>query len=173
MLARLKALLMDADDTTRQAGRHSRDEVQLAAATLLVEAARMDDEIGDRERARIRDLLEQRFSLSGVEANDLLASAETVTEGPAQWHRFTSTLKDRFSDEERIQMIEMLWEVVYADGELHDLEASLLRRVGGLLYVSDRDRGAARMRVLERLGIADSTLEAPTGESSIQRSPSD
>jgi uncharacterized tellurite resistance protein B-like protein len=58
-------------------------------------------------------------------------------------------------------MIEMLWEVVYADGELHDLEASLLRRVGGLLYVSDRDRGAARMRVLNRLGIADPTTEAP------------
>jgi len=161
MLARLKALLMDSDDDMPRAGRRSRDEVQLAAATLLVEAARMDDTIGPEERTRIRSLLEQRFSLTDQESRDLLADAETETEGPAQWHRFTSTLKDRFSEEERIQMIEMLWEVVYADGELHDLEASLLRRVGGLLYVSDRDRGAARMRVLERLGIADPTIEAP------------
>jgi uncharacterized tellurite resistance protein B-like protein len=159
MLARLKALFMD--DDMQRTGRHSHDEVQLAAATLLVEAARMDDTIGPRERARIRTMLEQRFSLTDPEADSLLAAAETETEGPAQWHRFTSTLKDRFSEEERIQMIEMLWEVVYADGELHDLEASLLRRVGGLLYVSDRDRGAARMRVLDRLGIADPTTEAP------------
>ncbi|WP_245613249.1 TerB family tellurite resistance protein [Skermanella stibiiresistens] len=158
---------MDDGDAGQRAGRRSRDEVQLAAATLLVEAARMDDEIGGPERKRILSLLEGRFSLTETEAVDLLEAAETVSDGPAQWHRFTSTLKDRFSDEERIQMIEMLWEVVYADGELHDLEASLLRRVGGLLYVSDRDRGAARMRVLDRLGISDSTIEAPTGDTSI------
>ena len=48
-------------------------------------------------------------------------------------------------------MIEMIWEVVYADGELHDYEDSLLRRIAGLIYVSDRDRGAARKRALERL----------------------
>jgi uncharacterized tellurite resistance protein B-like protein len=50
-------------------------------------------------------------------------------------------------------IIEMLWEVVYADGVLHDYEANLLRRIGGLIYVSDRDRGAARKRVMKRLGI--------------------
>ena len=53
--------------------------------------------------------------------------------------------------EERIELIEMIWEVVYADGELHDYEANLLRRLGGLLYVSDRERGDARKRVLARL----------------------
>ena len=47
----------------------------------------------------------------------------------------------------------MLWDVAYADGELHDLEASLLRRIGGLLYVSDRERGEARKRVLARRGL--------------------
>jgi uncharacterized tellurite resistance protein B-like protein len=50
-------------------------------------------------------------------------------------------------------VIEMLWEVAYADGRLHDYEASLLRRVTGLLYVSDRDSGEARKRVLARLGL--------------------
>ena len=49
----------------------------------------------------------------------------------------------------------MLWEVAYADGVLHDYEANLMRRVGGLIYVTDRDRGDARRRVLERLGIED------------------
>ncbi len=49
----------------------------------------------------------------------------------------------------------MLWEVAYADGILHDYEANLLRRIGGLIYVSDRERGAARRRVVARLGLAD------------------
>jgi uncharacterized tellurite resistance protein B-like protein len=55
----------------------------------------------------------------------------------------------------------MLWEVAYADGILHDYEASLLRRVTGLLYVSDKASGAARLRVLARLGLAPEP-EAPT-----------
>ena len=54
--------------------------------------------------------------------------------------------------EERVGILELLWEVVYADGQLHDYEASLLRRVAGLLYVSDRESGEARLRVMGRLG---------------------
>lgn len=132
-----------------------KDKVQLAAAALLFEAARMDEGIGPEERAMIADLVRRRFSLTEEEARSLAEAAHKETQGPAQWHRFTSTLKDRFDETERIEMIEMLWEVVYADGHLHDLEASLLRRVGGLLYVSDRDRGAARKRVLDRMGLSD------------------
>ena len=71
-----------------------------------------------------------------------------------QWQGFTRAVNDGFAPEDRIQVIEMLWEVVYADGELHDYEASLLRRITGLLYVSDRDSGEARKRVLARLGRA-------------------
>ena len=65
--------------------------------------------------------------------------------------QFTRVIKDVYPLEERTQVIEMLWEVVYADGVLHDYEANLMRRVGGLLYVSDRDQGAARKRVLDRI----------------------
>jgi len=52
-------------------------------------------------------------------------------------------------------MMEMLWEVAYADGRLHEYEASLARQVAGLIHVSDRDNGAARKRVLARLGLPD------------------
>ncbi|ACI99608.1 TerB family tellurite resistance protein [Rhodospirillum centenum] len=129
------------------------DRLHLAAACLLVEAARLDDTIAPEERARILALVRSRFELSAEEAEELVTSAEQVTEGPAQWYAFTSRLKDSFDYEERVGLIEMLWEVVYADGELHHLESSLLRRVGGLLYVSDRDRGEARRRVMARLGL--------------------
>ncbi len=65
----------------------------------------------------------------------------------------TRTINERWSREERIGLIEMLWEVAYADGVLDKYEDSLLRRVGGLVYVPDRERGLARQRVLRRLGI--------------------
>ncbi len=69
--------------------------------------------------------------------------------------RFTRVVKDSFSHAERVELIEMIWEVVYADGERHDYEDSLMRRIAGLIYVSDRERGEARRRALARLGVAD------------------
>ena len=69
----------------------------------------------------------------------------------------TRVIKDNYSQQERVELIEMIWEVVYADGVRHDYEDSLLRRIAGLIYVSDRDRGNARKRVLERLGKATET----------------
>ena len=79
---------------------------------------------------------------------------QRVVEASTQLFEFTRVIARHFSPTERIALIEMLCEVMYADGALHDLEASLLRRVGELVYVSDRDRGAARLRVMKRLGIA-------------------
>ncbi len=129
------------------------DESELAAACLLVEAAAMDGDIDPAERRRILELLRERFQLPADEADGLLDAAEAQAAESVEWHGFTNTIKNTFSEEERIKLIEMLWEVAYADGELHDYEASLLRRVGGLIYVSDRDRGEAHNRVRARLGL--------------------
>ena len=60
-------------------------------------------------------------------------------------------INERLSPERHVEVIEMLWEVAYADGGLTALEDTLLRRVGGLIYVPDHDRGEARQRVLRRL----------------------
>lgn len=132
---------------------HSFEERQLAAAALMVEAARLDDQFEAREREQIRTLLRERFALSPEDGDLLLAEAERESERSVEWQGFTRTVKEGFDLPERLALIEMLWEVVYADGELHDYEASLLRRVTGLLYVSDRDSGEARKRALTRLGL--------------------
>jgi uncharacterized tellurite resistance protein B-like protein len=151
MLERLKQLFQP---TAHQpASGHRFDELQLAAAALMVEAATMDSAFDRAERARIRDLVRDRFALSGDEASDLVEEAERMAGASVEWHGFTRAIKEGFDHAERVQLIEMLWEVAYADGELHDYEASLLRRITGLLYVSDRESGEARKRVLARLGI--------------------
>ena len=153
MFDRLRQLLSSGAEDRPTPHRHSFEERQLAAAALLVEAASMDSDFGAAERATIGGLLQSRFGLSGAEADELLAEAEEAASESVQWQGFTSAVKDGFAPEERVQVIEMLWEVVYADGQLHDYEASLLRRITGLLYVPDRDSGEARKRVLARLGV--------------------
>lgn len=125
---------------------------QVAAAALMVEAATLDGSFDAAERQTVRDLLMRHFSLPADLAEDLLAEAEAAAGASTDWHRFTRDLKEALGQEERIHVVELLWEVAYADGALHDYEASLLRRVVGLLHVSDRESGEARLRVLARTG---------------------
>ena len=112
------------------------------------------------ERQAVAEQLSACFHLDGEETDALIEAARTTVEDSTQLYPFTRVITDRFSDTERIRMIEMLWSVAYADGRLHDYEASLVRRVAGLIYVADRDNGAARKRVLRRLGLA-TTDDAP------------
>ena len=151
-MRRFLSILFGDDEAVGERGARP-SEAQTAAAALMVEAARLDGNFGDLERDRIRRLLVERFSLTPWVAGELLAGAERTATESVAWQGFTRAIKDELPPEERIGVIEMLWEVVYADGQLHDYEASLLRRVAGLLYVSDRDSGDARLRVMERLGI--------------------
>ncbi len=130
------------------------DELHLAAAALLAEVALGDDRFDDAERAAIERLVRARFGLSESDAQRLVEAAEGAARESTHLLRFTRVVKDSFSHAERVELIEMIWEVVYADGERHAYEDSLMRRIAGLIYVSDRERGAARRRALARLGLA-------------------
>ncbi len=130
---------------------HSHEELQIAAAALMVEAAQLDDDFDARERAKIRDLVTERFGLGREESESLIEVAEERVASASQLHGFIRVVKGAFTREERLELMEMLWEVAYADGELHHLEANLMRRLAGLLQIPDRDSGAARKRVLARL----------------------
>ncbi len=127
------------------------EEPEAAAAALLVEAALIDGEFDDAERKTISELLATRFGLSATEVESLIIEAESKVFDAVELFGFAKRAKDVFDHEARIDLIEMLWEVVYADGIVHDYEANLVRRLSGLLHVSDRDSGAARKRVTQRL----------------------
>jgi len=145
---------------TRQPGRdtaqkavHTSEEKHIAVVALLVEAASLDGNFGVSEQAAIRSIAADRFGLSDEEVATLFALASQRQDSSNQLFRFTHEINQSYAPEERVEVVEMLWEVVYADGVLHDYEANLLRRIGGLIYVSDMDRGNARKRVMTRLGI--------------------
>ena len=127
------------------------DDLHLAAAILLIEAAHLDGTFDEVEQKTVRRVLADRFSLTADETTALIDLAESRHENAVEISTFTRAIKEGYATERRVEVIEMLWEVVLADGELHAYEANLLRRVGGLIYVSDRENGEARQRVAERL----------------------
>lgn len=150
MIDKLRSFLFgDADGKRTGDG----ETIEMATAVLLVEAGLMDGTLGDEERASIRGLLASRFDMTPERADALLGRAVAEAEQATELYSHARNVKDRFTYEERVEIVEMLWQVVYADGELHDYEANLMRRLNRLLYVEDRDSGEARKRVLARLGL--------------------
>lgn len=154
MIGRIKAFFDKVDGAPGADGPRDRvGDLQVAAAALLVEAAMMDSNFQEEEHSRIRELARSRFDLSEAEAENLVELARDKVARANDLHGFTRVVKERFTHDERVELMEMLWQVGYADGELHDLEASLMRRVAGLLFVSDRESGEARKRAIEKLGL--------------------
>ena len=111
----------------------------------------MDGDFDGDEREAICAALGAHFGLNDAEAGTLIEEAEAVHHEATDLHRFTRAINDRYDHADRLAVMEMLWEVVYADGRLHAYEANLIRRVGGLLHITDRERGEARKRVLARV----------------------
>ncbi|ABS63315.1 protein of unknown function DUF1332 [Parvibaculum lavamentivorans DS-1] len=151
MLGTLKSFLLGATTESEAPGP---DDLQIAVVALLIRAATSDANFGDEERAAIRRISADSFGLPPEEVTELIAAAEGEEAETLDLHRWTQAIKASYSEEDRVGLIEKMWEVVYADGVLDDYEANLLRRVAGLIYVPDRTCGQARQRVMARLGIA-------------------
>ena len=120
---------------------------RLAIAALLVRVARTDGDYAEAEIQRIDKILTARFSLSPFEASDLRTQGEKLEAGAPDTVRFTRSIKETVSIEDRISVIEALWSVVLADGERDQNEDALLRLLARLLGVNDRDSNMARQRV--------------------------
>lgn len=145
MLDRIFKTLFNPNDRDSRSARDPRD----AIAALLVEAARMNEVFDAEERVAVDRLLTERFHLDNVTVARLIEEAERETEDAVHLYRFTSAVA-ALTPEERVEVIEMMWEVALSDGELDPREDMLLRRVAGLIHVDDADRAAARRRVLDR-----------------------
>jgi len=124
--------------------------LELAFAALLVEAARIDENYADTEVAIIDRALMKRFGLAPSDAAELRAQAETAQEGATDIQRFTKVAK-AMTREEKVELIEELWEIVLSDGTRDPYEETLIRQICGLIYVDDQDSGSARARVAARL----------------------
>ena len=120
--------------------------LQLATAVLLVEVMRSDMNASAAERETIVHGLRQKFALADDELAQLVELAERTAESAYDYHRFTSRINKAFSAAQRVRIIELMWQVAYADGHLSAHENHLMRKVSALLYVSESDYIAAKMR---------------------------
>ena len=127
------------------------EELRLAAAALLVHAAVIDGNFDTDEHWKLKTLLQTRFELSDGDARQLIKEAETQEREAVDLYRFTSVLCAELDQDGRKRIIEMLWDVVLADGVVHEFEANLVWRAAELLGVSTRDRVILRKVAESRL----------------------
>jgi uncharacterized tellurite resistance protein B-like protein len=137
--------LLPSDTSSEQA-------LELAMAALLVRASIIDDDLNRAELDRIAAVLTERFQLSADAVSKLIAEAREAEAKAVDLYRFTRVITENLDQEGRKGLIEMLWEVVLADGKVDEYEENLIWRVAELVGVSTRDRVLLRKAVEERQG---------------------
>ena len=151
MFDKIKALLREGGLKSETTAFPERD---IAVAALLLEAADTDGAHSDDEHSALRDLVVRRLGHAPDNALQLLDVARVRQREAVELFRFTDAAKRSMNEAERGGLVEMLWEVVYADGVLDPFEDRLIRSVAALLHVPDRMRAEARQRVLARRAAA-------------------
>ncbi|MAR19015.1 MAG: TerB family tellurite resistance protein [Rhodobacteraceae bacterium] len=135
--------------STEELVEHNDERVALTA--LLIKIAKSDYEYSSLEKSSIKIILKKRFSISELEVTDLITKAELLEDESSDSVRFTKVIKEFVPLEKRNEIIEIFWELVLADGIREDDENSLLRILGSLLGVNDRDVAFARQNVQIKL----------------------
>ncbi len=114
-------------------------KLQNACAALLIEMMYIDDQLTIEEQNSIVAKLEELFSLSAEQANSLIELADKQRKSATDYFQFTHLINSEYSEEEKIRLIEALWRVAYADGELSMYEEHLVRKIADLLHISHLD----------------------------------
>ena len=118
---------------------------------LLVEAASVDGNIGGEEKSHISLILKKQLNIEETEANEILQEAIIKSQDQIEIWSKTHDIRKEMDYEERLKIVELMWEIVLVDQVLDVFESQLMRRVSGLLFVSDVDSGNCKKRAIEKL----------------------
>ena len=118
---------------------------------LLIEAANTDGHITQDELNKISTSLIYVFKEDPKKVEESLTMALNNKDNARSLYYYTSKLNKSFSDKKKIMLIEVLWEIILADNEIHDFENNLIRRLAGLLYISDVECGNAKIRAKQKV----------------------
>jgi uncharacterized tellurite resistance protein B-like protein len=113
---------------------------------LMIEAANTDGEVTQEELNKISHSLINVFKEDPKDVEESLTKAFENKDNSKSLYYYTSKLNKSYSNENKIKLIEVLWEIILADNEIHDFETNLIRRLSGLLYISDVECGNAKIR---------------------------
>jgi uncharacterized tellurite resistance protein B-like protein len=147
MLAELKEFLSELIDGQKPQSQFAENDFRRAAAALLVHVATLDGDLTEAKRRKLHAILEAQYGLAAAATDELIAEATQDDREAVDFYHFTSLLMRTLDEAGRLRVVEMLWEMVYADGAVTEFEQNVMWRVADLLAVSSRDRIALRERV--------------------------
>lgn len=156
MLDQIRRLLRTLD--TPRTGQMRVDDPRVAAAALLVHVAEADGAFTPAESARLRALLQREFGIEEREAVALLEEGRRADADAIDLFGFTSILMNGMDTERRLAFVDLLWSLIYADGDVHELEDNLAWRICELLGISTEDRMAAKRAAARRAGLAGASV---------------
>src|SRR3977135_437305 len=128
------------------------NDYRLAAAALLVHTAAIDGNISDRERTKLHAVIKRQFDLDEATTDELVAEATAAEHDAIDLYHFTTLINRSLEEDGRRRVVEMMWEMVYADGHVSEFERNLIWRAADLLGVSSRARIEAGQQVGRRPG---------------------
>ena len=129
----------------------SEHSLQIATAALLVEMMRADSEIKDDERKAVTKKLQSSFGLSEEEINAMIKFAEEEIRKATGYYEFTSLINKGLSQEQKVKIIEHLWEIAFSDSSVDKHEEHMVRKIANLIHVSHKDFIDAKLRVRKRI----------------------
>jgi uncharacterized tellurite resistance protein B-like protein len=147
MLDSLRHFISELTGGDKHPGRFEENDYRLAAAALLIHASTIDGKMTDSERQTLHDVLKARFALDERATEELIDVGTLAENESVDLYHFTRLINRSLDEAGRLGIIEMMWEIVFADGRVNEFEDNLMWRVGDLLGVSSRDRIALRRRV--------------------------
>jgi len=147
MFESLKSFIAEFVEGDKHPSQFADDDYRLAAAALLVHAATIDGDMSQAERNRLHVVLQRHFNLNDAATVELIEKATAAEHEAVDLYHFTHSLNRALDEPGRARVVEMMWEIVYADGKRDELEDNLLWRAADLLGVSTRERVALRRRV--------------------------
>ena len=151
MLDGLRQFIADVVSPEAPRGRAFDDnDYRLAATALLVHVISLDGEPSAAEQRKLHSLIESRFELDPGTADKLIASATRVEGDAVDLYHFTSVIMRQVDDAGRLKIVEMMWEIAYADGAVSEFEDNVVWRAADLLAVSSRDRIELKHQVAAR-----------------------
>jgi uncharacterized tellurite resistance protein B-like protein len=128
---------------------------RIAIAALCIQVMEADGEVHEKERKKIRAMVKDHYQLDDASLDALIVAGETAESQAIDFFRFTSDIKRHYSEEQRIDLIGMLWEIAYADGKRSEMEDHVIWRIADLLGVSGRDRIIKRQEVVAKLDVVE------------------
>jgi uncharacterized tellurite resistance protein B-like protein len=147
MLKSIKQFFEDHIGQIEEQSEDSEHRLQVATAALLIEIARADFHVEDQELEQIAAALQAKFALSTQDVAELMELATEEAKQAISYYEFTSLINKQFSFEQKVKVIELMWQVAYADDHLQKYEEAMIRKISDLLYVPHSDFIATKHKV--------------------------